>query len=74
MATASQPQDTASRPSLIATPEPAPNNRGRIVLVLVILAAVLGIGWGLKQWLYGRTHESTDNAQVDGTSFRCSRR
>ena len=66
MATASQPQDTASRPSLIARPEPAPNNRGRIVLVLVILAAVLGIGWGLKQWLYGRTHESTDNAQVDG--------
>jgi membrane fusion protein (multidrug efflux system) len=32
----------------------------------VILAALLGVGWGLKQWLYGRAHESTDNAQVDG--------
>jgi membrane fusion protein (multidrug efflux system) len=32
----------------------------------VVLAAVLGLGWALKQWLYGRSHESTDNAQVDG--------
>ncbi|MEO8619662.1 MAG: HlyD family secretion protein [bacterium] len=66
MATASQPQDSSVRPSLTATPEPAPSNRGRIVLGLVIIAAVLGLGWGVKQWLYGRTHESTDNAQVDG--------
>jgi membrane fusion protein (multidrug efflux system) len=36
------------------------------VLALVVLAALLGLGWGLKQWLYGRSHESTDNAQVDG--------
>jgi membrane fusion protein (multidrug efflux system) len=27
---------------------------------------VLGLGWAVKQWLYGRAHESTDNAQVDG--------
>jgi membrane fusion protein (multidrug efflux system) len=32
----------------------------------VALAAVLGLGWAAKQWLYGRSHESTDNAQVDG--------
>jgi membrane fusion protein (multidrug efflux system) len=55
MASASQPQDTAARP-----------NRGRIVLALVICAALVGLAWGVKQWLYGRTHESTDNAQVDG--------
>ena len=36
------------------------------MLGLVIVAALLGLGWGVKQWLYGRTHESTDNAQVDG--------
>jgi membrane fusion protein (multidrug efflux system) len=36
------------------------------VLGLVVLAAVLGLGWAVKQWLYGRSHESTDNAQVDG--------
>jgi len=55
MASASQPQDTVARP-----------NRARIVLALVISAALFGLGWGVKQWLYGRTHESTDNAQVDG--------
>ena len=51
---------------MTATAEPAHSNRGRIVLVLVALAALLGIGWGVKQWSYGRAHESTDNAQVDG--------
>ena len=66
MATASQPQDSAARPSLAAPQAPPSGNRGRIVLGLVIIVAVLGIGWAVKQWLYGRTHESTDNAQVDG--------
>ncbi len=47
-------------------PEVAPSNRGRIVLVIVAIVALLGITWGVKQWLYGSTHESTDNAQVDG--------
>jgi membrane fusion protein (multidrug efflux system) len=41
-------------------------NKRRLVIGLVVLAALLGIGWGVKQWLYGRAHESTDNAQVDG--------
>ena len=66
MATATQPQDTAARPPLTAAPEPAPSNRGRIVLVIVAIVALLGIIWGVKQWLYGRSHESTDNSQVDG--------
>ncbi len=66
MATATHPQDTTARPSLAAAPDPAPSNRGRIVLVIVAIVALLGITWGVKQWLYGRTHESTDNAQVDG--------
>jgi membrane fusion protein (multidrug efflux system) len=34
--------------------------------VLVGLVALLGVIWGVKQFLYGRSHESTDNAQVDG--------
>ena len=66
MATATQPQSSATRPSASDIPTPAPSNKRRIVLGLVILAALLGLGWGLKQWLYGRSHESTDNAQVDG--------
>ncbi|MEP6989643.1 MAG: HlyD family secretion protein [bacterium] len=66
MATASQTQDVPNRPALTAAAEPAPSNRSRVVLIVVVLAAVLGLGWGVKQWLYGRSHESTDNAQVDG--------
>lgn len=35
---------------------------------LIVPAAVLvGVGaWGFNKWSYGRTHESTDNAQVEG--------
>ena len=66
MATATQPNGTDARITLPAEPTPAPSNRGRIVLAIVLLVALFGLGWGVKQWLYGRTHESTDNAQVDG--------
>ena len=66
MATATQPQSSAPRTSAPPAVTPAPSGRRRIVLGLVVLAAVLGFGWALKQWLYGRSHESTDNAQVDG--------
>lgn len=30
------------------------------------LALVMGITWGVRRWAFARTHESTDNAQVDG--------
>jgi membrane fusion protein (multidrug efflux system) len=70
MATATQPQPQSSAPRAATTPVPAagtaPSNKRRIVLALVALLGVLGIFWGVKQWLYGRSHESTDNAQVDG--------
>jgi membrane fusion protein (multidrug efflux system) len=70
MATATQPQTQSSAPRATTTPAataaPAPSNKRRVVLALVGLLALLGIFWGMKQWLYGRAHESTDNAQVDG--------
>jgi membrane fusion protein, multidrug efflux system len=72
MATATQPQTNPPRTSADVSasatiaPAAAPGNKRRIVLALVVLGALLGFGWGLKQWLYGRAHESTDNAQVDG--------
>ena len=40
-------------------------NRKRIIPIIAIL--VIGaLFWFGKQWWYGRAHESTDNAQVDG--------
>jgi membrane fusion protein (multidrug efflux system) len=68
MATATQPQSSAPRATTSSAPEAvAPSgNKRRVVLALVVLGVILGLGWGVKQWLYGRSHESTDNAQVDG--------
>jgi membrane fusion protein (multidrug efflux system) len=37
------------------------------VLAILIVVALLGIGWATKTILYNRGHVSTDNAQVDGT-------
>ena len=65
MATATAPENPTDRLSVVPATPPA-GNRQRVVVMLVALVAIIGFGWGLKQWLYGRTHESTDNAQVDG--------
>jgi len=45
--------------------EPPRSKRG-VILLVVALLGLLGIGWAVKRWSYGRSHESTDNAQVDG--------
>ena len=52
-------------PSRRATVVPAKSKK-KFVLPLVGLLVLLGIGWGVKQWVYGRSHATTDNAQVDG--------
>lgn len=37
------------------------------IRLLVPAAAAVALGvWGFDKWSYGRTHESTDNAQVEG--------
>jgi membrane fusion protein (multidrug efflux system) len=38
----------------------------RIPLILGIVLLVALATWGVRRWVYGRTHVSTDNAQVDG--------
>ncbi len=53
---------TAERPT--KTAPPAKTNPLKIVVPIVLLAAA-GY-WGFTRWSYGETHESTDNAQVDG--------
>jgi len=65
MATAlKQDPDSRSRPE--ASPEAPTGGRRRIVLPIVIALVALGALWGIKQWTYGRGHESTDDAAVDG--------
>src|SRR3954470_11520371 len=49
------------------TPAAAPpSSKRKFVLPIVGLLVLLGIAWGVKKWIYGRSHETTDNAQVDG--------
>ena len=36
------------------------------MLPIVGIVLLLGLVWGVRKWNYGRAHESTDNAQVDG--------
>jgi len=69
MSAATAPESQTARPAPVRAPDTPPAPRGsnrRFVLPLVGLLALGGIGWGVKQWAYGRAHESTDDAQVDG--------
>src|SRR5947199_9617347 len=55
-----------------ATPEPEapakPANGGRRRTVFLIMGVILlaMIGVGVRRWIFGLSHVSTDNAQVDG--------
>lgn len=43
-----------------------PSTRKRIILPIVGLLALFLLFWAFQKWSYGRTHQSTDNAQIDG--------
>ncbi len=51
-----------------ATAEPATTRSWtrRIPLVIGVLLVIALATWGVRRWVYSRTHVSTDNAQVDG--------
>src|SRR5207247_8614997 len=42
------------------------SRKKRIVLPIVGLVALMLLFWAFQKWTYGRSHQSTDNAQVDG--------
>jgi membrane fusion protein (multidrug efflux system) len=45
----------------------APKKRSRkFIFPILGIIAVLAIIWGVRAWNYSRSHESTDDAQVDG--------
>lgn len=66
MATASHPHQVSHAPPVTPIVAHAPSNKRRIVVAVAVVAALLALYWIGTQWLYGRSHESTDNAQIDG--------
>ena len=69
MATATITEEKATPSAIRVEPDaepPKPSRRKFIILPIVGLLALAGIVWGVKKWTYGRSHESTENAQVDG--------
>jgi membrane fusion protein (multidrug efflux system) len=73
MATVLEADDTrgGSAPLSVAgasTPDaaPAPGGRKRMVYLIVALAALALVGFGIRQWWFGRSHVGTDDAQVEG--------
>jgi membrane fusion protein (multidrug efflux system) len=43
-----------------------PSTKKKIVLPIVGVIALILLYWAFQNWSYGRTHETTDNAQLDG--------
>jgi membrane fusion protein (multidrug efflux system) len=43
-----------------------PSTKKKIVLPIVGVLALILLFWAFQKWSYGRTHQTTDNAQVDG--------
>jgi len=41
------------------------SSRGRVFLIMGVILLAL-VGFGARRWIYGLSHVSTDNAQVDG--------
>jgi membrane fusion protein, multidrug efflux system len=57
----------ASRNGRSGVAEPdKPSPKKKIVLSIVGVLALILAFWGFQKWLYGRSHQTTDNAQVDG--------
>ena len=67
MATAVSEQTSAPAPLRVeSAPTPPKGSRRRILLPLIALVVIAGGVWAVRKWSYARSHESTDNAQVDG--------
>lgn len=65
MATAIK-QESETRGAPASINEPPKSSKRKFVLPIVGVLVALGLIWAFKQWSYGRAHESTDNAAVDG--------
>jgi membrane fusion protein (multidrug efflux system) len=68
MATAIESNAPAtSRNGKTAAEEPdKPSSKKKFVLPIAVVVGILLLVWAFQRWNYGRSHESTDNAQIDG--------
>jgi membrane fusion protein (multidrug efflux system) len=68
MATAIEPSATTSSRNGRSVEEKAekPSTRKKFIVPIAALVGLVVLIWGFQKWNYGRSHESTDNAQVDG--------
>src|SRR6266498_70256 len=54
-------------PTAVAKPAPTqPGGRRRVAFLLMGIALLTLVGLGVRRWIFSLSHESTDNAQVDG--------
>src|SRR4051812_28896516 len=65
MASAMQQDVSEKQIRPIENPEP-PASKRRFILPIVAVLVLIALTWAFKQWSYGRVHESTDDAAVDG--------
>ncbi|MFN2570924.1 MAG: HlyD family secretion protein [Gemmatimonadales bacterium] len=64
MATTMEP-DTEARPRPAAV-QPTPKRSKRTVFIIMGVILLAMVIFGARRWWFGRSHVSTDNAQVDG--------
>jgi len=66
MATAMQQDVSEKQIRPVEPTEPAAPSKRRFILPIVGVLVLIALIWAFKQWSYGRSHESTDDAAVDG--------
>jgi membrane fusion protein (multidrug efflux system) len=65
MATAIK-QESESRPAPAPVEDAPKSGKKKFVLPIVVVLVLFALYWAFNTWNYGRSHESTDNAAVDG--------
>src|SRR3954464_7669306 len=67
MATALETEtSTSSRNTRTVVTETEKPARKKFMLPIAIVLGLMLLFWAFQKWSYGRSHQSTDNAQVDG--------
>jgi membrane fusion protein (multidrug efflux system) len=60
------PSELVMEPPVAETRPAAAAKPNRLPLIILAIVVVVLAGWGVRRYLFGRTHVSTDDAQVDG--------